>query len=90
MSIDVTNMNEEGKKKIAGAVKQIAFCMNTIAGEKEAIKDIINEMADQFDVDKKILRKVAAAYHKDSFSAVQEENTTFETTYMSVMGNNRV
>ena len=90
MSIDVSNMNDEGKKQIAESVKQIAFCLGTIAGEKEAINEIINEMVDKHDVDKKILRKVATAYYKDSFADVQSENDSFEATYLSVMGNNSV
>jgi len=85
-SIDVSNMNMEGKKKVADAIKQAAFCLNTIEGEREAIKAIVEKINDEVGIDKKIFRKMVKAYHKNSFSAEVEEAEKFEQTYQSVMG----
>jgi ABC-type microcin C transport system permease subunit YejB len=85
-SVDVNNMNSEGKKKIQDAIKQAAFCMNTIDGEREAINEIIARIHDEVGVDKKIFRKMVKAYHKNNFTEEVEEAEQFEQTYQSVMG----
>jgi len=85
-SIDVSNMNMEGRKKIQAAIKQAAFCLNTIEGEREAINEIVKQVHDEVGVEKKIFRRMLKAYHKNNFTEEVETDEKFEQTYQSVMG----
>jgi len=85
-TIDVNNMNMEGRKKIQDAIKQAAFCLNTIEGEREAMNEIVKQINAEVGVDKKIFRRMLKAYHKNNFTEEVEGDTQFEQTYQSVMG----
>jgi uncharacterized protein (UPF0335 family) len=48
---------------------------------KEAIKDIVDDAATVFSMDKKLIRRLANTLYKSNFADQQEENETFELLY---------
>ena len=72
------------KEKLKKAIQEISNSMTRIDAERDLIKEIISDAHDEHGIDKKVLRKMARAFHKQNFSeevATQEE---FETLYQEV------
>lgn len=83
MTIQISN--PEDKKKIKQALVEISDSMTRIDAEKDLIKDIIQDTADNFKLPKKYLNKMARIYHKQNFSKEQQETEELETLYMNVV-----
>lgn len=73
--------NPSDRQKLKAMLTEITHCMLRIEDEQSAIKDIVNDAAEKFDVDKKLLKKLAKTMHKRNFSDVQHENESFENFY---------
>ena len=50
--------NPADRKKIKDALQEISDSMTRISAEKDLIKDIIGDLNEQFEIDKKILNKM--------------------------------
>lgn len=83
MSFNVTNPAD--KKKIKDALFEISGSMTRMEAEKDLIKDIINDLADNFELPKKTVRKIAKAYHKQNFNQVAADNEEFQEMYESLI-----
>jgi len=74
------------KEKIKKTVQEISNSMSRMDGEREFIREAIKAAHEEHGINKKVLRKMATAYHKQNFMeeiATQEE---FETVYKEVIG----
>ena len=71
----------EDKKKLANAIKEISDSMTRIDAEKDLIKDIIQVAYEDFEIDKKHIRKLAMIYHKQNMSEIKYEYDEVETLY---------
>jgi hypothetical protein len=71
----------EDKKKLANAIKEISNSMTRMDAEKDLIKDIIQVAYEDFEIDKKHIRKLAAIYHRQNMSEVKYEYDEVETLY---------
>ena len=71
----------EDKKKVANAIKEISDSMTRMDAEKDLIKDIIQVTYENYGIDKKHLRKLAAIYHKQNMSEVRNEYDEVESLY---------
>jgi hypothetical protein len=72
------------KEKLKKAIQEISNSMTRMDAERDLIKEIIKDANEEHEIDKKVLRKMARAYHKQNFSeevATQEE---FESLYQEV------
>ena len=78
--------NPEDRKKIKNALQEISDSMTRISAEKDLIKDIIGDLNEQFEINKKILNKMARVYHKAEFAKEQKEFEDFEILYSDVTG----
>ena len=67
--------NPEDRKKLMNGIKEISNCFTRIEGERELIKEVIADLAENFDLTKPVLRKIARTYHKQNFN---EETAQFE------------
>lgn len=73
--------NPTDRQKLKAMLTEITHCMLRIEDEQSAIKDIVDDAAEKFDVDKKLLKKLAKTMHKRNYSDVMHENESFETFY---------
>jgi len=71
----------EDKKKLANAIKEISDSMTRMDAEKDLIKDIIQVSYENFEIDKKHIRKLAMIYHRQNMSEVKYEYDEVETLY---------
>lgn len=74
------------KEKLKNAMKEASSAMTRIETEQGFIKDIIDDMKETTDIDKKVLRKLFKAYHKQNYQEEISQSEEFQNIYESVVG----
>lgn len=73
------------RKKFKAGLATITHHFQLIDDQKEAIKEIIEELSENTGLDKKLVRKLAATIHKHNYSSLQQENEHFSILYETVV-----
>jgi len=73
-------------KTIQAAMKEMSDCMIRIDSEKEAMKDIVEDLNEKYELPKKFINKMARVYHKQSFDKESVEHEDFADLYVAVTG----
>jgi len=76
--------SEEDRKKIRGAMEEISNSYTRVEAERDFVKDAINTLADEVDIPKNILRKMAKIYHKQNITDVVSEVEDIEALMESI------
>ena len=69
------------RKAIYDALKEISNSMTRIEAERDLIREAIDNTCENFNLNKKTLRRMAKVYHKQNFNQEKEEHEEFETMY---------
>ena len=77
--------NPADRKKIKDALQEISDAMTRIAAEKDLIKEIVADVSDNFQMEKKTVNKMARVYHKQNFINEQQAFDEFETLYTNIL-----
>lgn len=77
--------NPADRKKIKDALQEISDSMTRIDAEKDLIKDIVNDVNDNFKLPKKYINKMARIYHKQNFAKEQQETDELESLYLTIV-----
>lgn len=75
----------EERKKLKQALATVTHHFQLIDDQKEAIKEVIEEIADTYSIDKKFVRKLANVMYKHNYASLQEENRHFEILYETLV-----
>jgi hypothetical protein len=78
------SFDENQLKSIRDALSEISNEMGVIDSHKEAIKDVIDALYDNFKIPKKVLRRMAKTHHKQSFQEEVTEDNEFEALYIGM------
>lgn len=80
--------NEQDQKKIRKALEEISASKLRASAERELIKDIIDDLHEQFKdhLTKKQIRKMSNTFHRRSFSQEVAEHEQFEVLYENIIG----
>jgi hypothetical protein len=78
------SFDENQLKSIRDALSEISNEMSVIDSHKEAIKDVIDALYDNFKIPKKVLRRMAKTHHKQSFQEEVTEDNEFEALYIGM------
>lgn len=78
---DSVPSNPADRQKLKSTLTEITRCMQRIDDEKSAIKDLLDDASEKFDVEKKLLSKLAKTMHKRNYADQIHENESFETFY---------
>ena len=73
--------NPEDRKKLYNCVVEISNSMTRMDGERDFQKEAIDAIAEELDIEKKYVRKVANIYHKQNMNTVKMENEEVEELY---------
>jgi hypothetical protein len=73
------------REKVFAAIKEISDSLTRIEAERELINETLNSIQENFEIPKKILRKVSRAYHKQNIKTVEDENETIVTFYEAIV-----
>ena len=68
-------LTPEKKARLKGCLQEISNSMTRMEAERENITAIVQRMADEFEMNKKVSRKLAAIFHKRN---LEEERGDFE------------
>lgn len=84
MSYSIVPSDPRDREKLKQAVGEITNCMLRIDAEREQIKTIIADNAEEYGIEKKLLRKVATTMYKHNYADVQAEQDDFELLFESL------
>lgn len=73
------------RKRFKTGLATITHHFQAIDNEKEAIKEVIEELAEQAGLDKKTVRKLAVTMYKHNYASLQEENQHFSLLYETII-----
>ena len=71
---------------IKKCMEELSASMTRTEGEREFLKEAINNICEEYEMSKKTFRKLAKVYHKQNFSREVAENEEFETMYEQLTG----
>lgn len=74
------------RKAIKKCMEEISASMTRTEGERDFIKEAITNICEEYELNKKTIRKLARTYHKQNFSREVAEHEEFETMYEQLTG----
>lgn len=74
------------RKAIKKCMDELSASMARTEGERDFIKEAINNICDEYEMSKKTFRRLAKVYHKQNFSREVAEHEEFETMYEQLTG----
>lgn len=77
--------NPADRKKFNDALQEISNSKTRISAERDLIKDIVDDLSEQFELPKKTINKLANIYHKQSFSKEEQEFDELQTLYETII-----
>ena len=78
------DFKEDDLKVIRDALEEISVHLRKQDDEKQAIKDIIGSVYDQYKLPKKVISRLAKVHYKQTFSQEVIEDNEFEALYEGV------
>lgn len=84
--IDVGRLSETDKEKVRNAVNQMADSLVRVEAERDLQKSILEAINEEIGLEKKVVRAVAKAYHKQNVGEVREGHSRFDETYTTIVG----
>lgn len=72
------------KAAIKGCLQEVSNSFTRIEAERDNIKSIVQRMADEFEMNKRISRKLARIYHKRNIEEERAEQQEISDTYDEV------
>jgi len=78
--------NPKDRAKLLDGIKEMSNSMTRVDAEKDFQKDVIARLADELDLEKKHIRKLARIYHKQNFNTVQQEQEELVELYELITG----
>ena len=82
---NVNSLSSTDKTKLRNAVQELNDSMTRVAAERELQKEIINKIAEEVGLDKKLVRRLGKTYFKANFNEEVEGNNAFEEFYEGVL-----
>lgn len=79
-------MSAEAKKAVKGFIDEMSASMSRVEGERDFQKEAVNNLAEQFELDKKLLKKMAKTFHRSNFATQKSDQEVFELAYEELFG----
>ena len=84
-TVSIESLSDADKKKIKDAVLEMNDSLTRAAAERDLQKEIIDKMAEEVGLDKKLFRRMSKVYFKANFNEELEEQKKFEDFYDGIM-----
>jgi uncharacterized FlgJ-related protein len=78
--------NPKDKDTIKKMMDEISNSYTRIKSERDLIKDTIDSLSEEYEIDKKHLNKMARAHHKQNYTSLTGENEDFEFLFENIFG----
>jgi hypothetical protein len=82
---DFSSLTNEEKECIRKTIIELNDSMSRAYAEREFQKEAITNISGKYDIDKKIVRKIAKTYFNLSFSEDCDQQKSFEDAYSNIM-----
>lgn len=76
--------SDEDRKRIRGAMEEISNSYARTEAERDFVKEAINNLSEDVDIPKNILRKMARIFHKQNMADVVSEVEDIEALMESI------
>jgi hypothetical protein len=83
MSIPQDPARRESVRKV---LVELSASLSRIEGERDYIKESINKICEDMEINKKTFRKLVKTYHKQNFSKEVADNNEFVEMYEQITG----
>jgi len=84
-TIDPSNLTDEARKELMDGIQSLSDSFLRVEAERDAQKQILEDLFNELGVEKKLVRRIAKVYHKNSFQEEKEASETFEEFYDTVV-----
>lgn len=75
-------LSDTQKKEVKGCLQEISNSLTRVEAERDLVKEILQRMQDDFEIPKKLARRLAKVYHKrnieEEVAAANELNDTYD------------
>jgi hypothetical protein len=78
-------MIEVDKDKLFGVIRELSNSMTRAESERDFQHEALKKAADDFQLEKKLISRLAKTYHKDKFSEEKASAEAFIDLYESVV-----
>ena len=72
------------RKAVYDALREISNSLTRMEAERDMIKEILNNVKEEYELPTKYTRKLAKIYHKQNFLEVKAEQAEIEDLYESL------
>lgn len=79
-------MSPEAKKAVKGFVDEMSASMSRAEGERDFQKEAVKALAEEHELDKGLLKKMAKTYHRSCYATAKADQEAFETAYEELFG----
>lgn len=76
--------NPADREKLFKGLQEISNSMTRVEAEKDFQKDAVARIANEVDIDKKMIRKLANVYHKQNKTQMQQEQEELFELYDAI------
>jgi hypothetical protein len=80
--------NPKDLKKIDSALEEISNSKTRIEAERELIKEIVDNINEDFDLPKKLINQLAKVYHMRNFAEEVSQQEDFQVAFEQLATNN--
>lgn len=79
--VSINSLTTIDRRKLKSAISELNDSMTRISAENDLQKDVLNNVAEEIGLDKKLVKRLAKTYYKSNFNVEAEENKYFEEFY---------
>lgn len=77
-------INSDNKPKVLSCLQEISNSLTRVEAERDLIKEVLQRLQDEFEIPKKLSRKLAKVYHKRNFEEEVATQNDFVEIYEKV------
>lgn len=81
MSVTISDVQ---RKAIKGLVQEVSDAMVRQEAERDFIKDAVANIAEKYELEKKVLNRICRTYHRQKYSEDKQDNEEFFDAYEQV------
>lgn len=77
--------NPEDRKKLLDVLRECSASMTRMEGEKDYIKESVNDICKKLDLPKRLVSRMVKVYHKQNYDEEVAVHEQFETLYETIV-----
>jgi len=83
--VSINSLSDSAKEDIMDAVRLLDESLTVLDSQKDNMKAVLDGIESKYQVNKKLVRKLATTYHKATFEDEQEFMNSFEDMWLNIV-----